>query len=122
MAAERATKEDVAEESQKKEASLLSLYPTCQDSCRSNRIQRGASHLNDIFMFRPVYKDGERICILGLILHHTDLGGRVAGYVSGLRDVERRAAVPIHRAVVRPQLQQPLHHPRVVLARFSKNI
>ena len=30
-------------------------------------------------MFRPVYKDGERICILGLILHHTDLGGRVAG-------------------------------------------
>ena len=39
----------------------------------------GASHLNDIFMFRPVYKDGERICILGLILRHTDLGGRVAG-------------------------------------------
>ena len=48
-------------------------------SSASNDPYAGASHLNDIFMFRPVYKDGERICILGLILHHTDLGGRVAG-------------------------------------------
>ncbi|MED5360300.1 MAG: hydantoinase B/oxoprolinase family protein, partial [Pseudomonadota bacterium] len=49
------------------------------DILASNDPYAGASHLNDIFMFRPVYKDGERICILGLILHHTDLGGRVAG-------------------------------------------
>ena len=49
------------------------------DLLASNDPYAGASHLNDIFMFRPVYKDGERICILGLILHHTDLGGRVAG-------------------------------------------
>ena len=49
------------------------------DILASNDPYAGASHLNDIFMFRPVYKNGERICILGLILHHTDLGGRVAG-------------------------------------------
>lgn len=49
------------------------------DLLANNDPYAGASHLNDIFMFRPVYKDGERICILGLILHHTDLGGRVAG-------------------------------------------
>ena len=49
------------------------------DILASNDPYAGASHLNDIFMFRPVYRDGQRICILGLILHHTDLGGRVAG-------------------------------------------
>ena len=37
------------------------------DILASNDPYAGASHLNDIFMFRPVYKDGERICILGLI-------------------------------------------------------
>jgi N-methylhydantoinase B len=39
----------------------------------------GASHLNDVFMFKPVYKDGERIAFLGISLHHTDMGGRMPG-------------------------------------------
>ncbi|MBI4184562.1 MAG: hydantoinase B/oxoprolinase family protein [Proteobacteria bacterium] len=45
----------------------------------SNDPYAGGSHLNDVFMFKPVYKDGERIAILGIILHHTDMGGRVPG-------------------------------------------
>ena len=49
------------------------------DILASNDPYAGGSHLNDIFMFKPVYRDGERVCFLGLILHHTDLGGRVAG-------------------------------------------
>ena len=49
------------------------------DILASNDPYAGGSHLNDIFMFKPVFKDGERICFVGLILHHTDLGGRVAG-------------------------------------------
>jgi N-methylhydantoinase B len=49
------------------------------DVFANNDPYAGGSHLNDIFMFKPVIKDGERICFLGLILHHTDLGGRVAG-------------------------------------------
>lgn len=49
------------------------------DILASNDPYAGGSHLNDIFMFKPVYKDNERICFVGLILHHTDLGGRVAG-------------------------------------------
>ena len=49
------------------------------DILANNDPYAGGSHLNDIFMFKPVYKDGERVCFLGLILHHTDLGGRVAG-------------------------------------------
>ena len=39
----------------------------------------GCSHLNDIFMFKPVFVAGRRIAWIGIILHHTDLGGRVAG-------------------------------------------
>ena len=39
----------------------------------------GGSHLNDIFMFKPVFYDGRCLAYLGLILHHTDLGGRVPG-------------------------------------------
>lgn len=39
----------------------------------------GASHLNDVFMFRPVFHEGELIGFLSIILHHTDMGGRVPG-------------------------------------------
>ncbi len=49
------------------------------DILANNDPYAGGSHLNDIFMFKPVYQYGERVCFLGLILHHTDLGGRVAG-------------------------------------------
>ena len=45
----------------------------------SNDPYAGASHLNDVFMFKPVYIDGERVAFLGIILHHTDMGGRVPG-------------------------------------------
>jgi N-methylhydantoinase B len=45
----------------------------------SNDPYAGASHLNDIFMFKPVFAQGKRIAVLCLIMHHTDLGGRVPG-------------------------------------------
>ena len=49
------------------------------DIMTSNDPYAGCSHLNDIFMFKPVFADGKRIAVLCLILHHTDLGGRVPG-------------------------------------------
>jgi N-methylhydantoinase B len=49
------------------------------DIFANNDPYAGGSHLNDIFMFKPVFRNGQCICFLGLILHHTDLGGRVAG-------------------------------------------
>jgi N-methylhydantoinase B len=49
------------------------------DILTSNDPYAGCSHLNDIFMFKPVFVDGERVAVLCLILHHTDLGGRVPG-------------------------------------------
>ena len=49
------------------------------DILASNDPYAGGSHLNDIFMFKPVFVHGERVVFIGLILHHTDMGGRVPG-------------------------------------------
>ena len=49
------------------------------DILANNDPYSGASHLNDIFMFKPVFRDGELLMFLNLILHHTDMGGRVPG-------------------------------------------
>ena len=49
------------------------------DMLVNNDPYSGGSHLPDVFMFLPVFADGERVAILGLILHHTDMGGRMAG-------------------------------------------
>lgn len=49
------------------------------DILASNDPYSGCSHLNDIFTFKPVFVDGRCIAYVGLILHHTDLGGRVPG-------------------------------------------
>ena len=39
----------------------------------------GGMHLPDIFVFKPIYQDGERLAFAATICHHTDVGGRVAG-------------------------------------------
>lgn len=49
------------------------------DVLASNDPYSGCSHLNDIFTFKPVFIDGKRVAFVSLILHHTDLGGRVPG-------------------------------------------
>jgi N-methylhydantoinase B len=54
----------------------------------------GGMHLPDIFIFKPLFHDGERLAIACTVCHHTDVGGRVAGsnasdsteiYAEGLR-------------------------------------
>jgi N-methylhydantoinase B len=54
----------------------------------------GGMHLPDIFIFKPLFVDGERVAFAATICHHTDVGGRVAGsnasdsteiYAEGLR-------------------------------------
>src|SRR5216110_4135939 len=54
----------------------------------------GGMHLPDIFIFKPLYHEGERIAFACTVCHHTDVGGRVAGsnasdsteiYAEGLR-------------------------------------
>ena len=54
----------------------------------------GGMHLPDIFVFKPLYIDRERVAFACTVCHHTDVGGRVAGsnasdsteiYAEGLR-------------------------------------
>src|SRR5918993_4454895 len=54
----------------------------------------GGMHLPDIFVFKPLFHEGERIAFACTVCHHTDVGGRVAGsnasdsteiYAEGLR-------------------------------------
>ena len=54
----------------------------------------GGMHLPDIFVFKPLYCDGERLGFACTCCHHSDVGGRVAGsnasdsteiYAEGLR-------------------------------------
>jgi N-methylhydantoinase B len=39
----------------------------------------GGMHLPDIFVFKPIFFEGERVAFAATICHHTDVGGRVAG-------------------------------------------
>src|SRR5207244_13494587 len=54
----------------------------------------GGMHLPDIFVFKPLYHQGERLAFACTVCHHIDVGGRVAGsnasdsteiYAEGLR-------------------------------------
>jgi N-methylhydantoinase B len=54
----------------------------------------GGMHLPDIFIFKPLYHQGERLAFACTCCHHSDVGGRVAGsnasdsteiYAEGLR-------------------------------------
>ena len=45
----------------------------------NNDPYEGASHLPDIFLFKPVFADDVLLGYLTVIAHHTDIGGRVAG-------------------------------------------
>ena len=39
----------------------------------------GGMHLPDIFVFKPIFFEDERIAFAATVCHHTDVGGRVAG-------------------------------------------
>ncbi|MCZ6874830.1 MAG: hydantoinase B/oxoprolinase family protein [bacterium] len=39
----------------------------------------GGMHLPDIFVFKPIYRHGQRLAFAATVCHHTDVGGRVAG-------------------------------------------
>ncbi len=39
----------------------------------------GGMHLPDIFIFKPIFCEGDRIAFAATICHHADVGGRVPG-------------------------------------------
>ncbi len=69
----------------------LALYPvetlTADDFLVNNHPYHGGQHLQDVFIFRPVFVDGELIAFAGSTAHHLDLGGGSAGLNALATDV-----------------------------------
>ncbi len=69
----------------------LELYPAAtlreDDFLVNNHPYRGGQHLQDVFIFRPVFVDGELIAFAGSTAHHLDLGGGSAGLNAMASDV-----------------------------------
>lgn len=42
----------------------------------------GGMHLPDIFLFKPVFRDGEMVGLIATVVHHTDVGGSIPGSMS----------------------------------------
>src|SRR3954451_19645869 len=40
---------------------------------------QGGMHLPDVFIFKPLFHEGERMAFACTVCHHADVGGRVAG-------------------------------------------
>ncbi len=69
----------------------LGFYPaeslTEDDFLVNNHPFHGGQHLQDVFIFRPVFVDGELIAFAGSTAHHLDLGGGSAGLNAMASDV-----------------------------------
>lgn len=82
----------------------LNSMPTCLEEILANHIPleewhegdiiitndpyAGGQHLPDIQTFKPVFLDGERIAIAGILVHHLDVGGGAAGsYDAGATEI-----------------------------------
>ncbi|MEJ7667714.1 MAG: hydantoinase B/oxoprolinase family protein [Casimicrobiaceae bacterium] len=69
----------------------LEQYPAAtlreDDFLVNNHPYRGGQHLQDVFIFRPVFVDGELIAFAGSTAHHLDLGGGSAGLNALASDV-----------------------------------
>ena len=61
----------------------------------------GGMHLPDIFMFVPIFHDGQRRAFAVVICHHTDVGGRVPGSNASRfhRNLSGRSAHPAAEAL-----------------------
>ncbi|MGE0314183.1 MAG: hydantoinase B/oxoprolinase family protein [Lautropia sp.] len=60
---------------------------TEDDFLVNNHPYQGGQHLQDVFIFRPVFIDGELIAFAGSTAHHLDLGGGSAGLNALASDV-----------------------------------
>ncbi len=69
----------------------LAQYPahtlTDDDFLVNNHPFHGGQHLQDVFIFRPVFIDGELVAFAGSTAHHLDLGGGSAGLNALASDV-----------------------------------
>lgn len=75
----------------------------------TNDPYRGCHHLNDIAMFMPVFKDGERIAFVGSIAHHIDVGGAAPGILPHASEIfEEGKIIPPIRITLKDGRFPPL--------------
>ena len=69
----------------------LALFPAAtlgeDDFLVNNHPFHGGQHLQDVFLFRPVFVDGTLVAFVGSTAHHLDLGGGSAGLNALATDV-----------------------------------
>ncbi|HEX6541254.1 MAG TPA: hydantoinase B/oxoprolinase family protein [Ktedonobacterales bacterium] len=53
------------------------------------------THLPDVFLWKPIYAEGELICYAALFIHCTDIGGVVPGSVSLTASEQRQEGIEI---------------------------
>jgi N-methylhydantoinase B len=53
------------------------------------------THLPDVFLWKPIYADGELICYAALFIHCTDIGGVVPGSVSVTASEQRQEGIEL---------------------------
>ena len=53
------------------------------------------THLPDVFLWKPIYAEGELICYAALFIHCTDIGGVVPGSVSVTASEQRQEGIEI---------------------------
>jgi N-methylhydantoinase B len=64
---------------------LEAVLARYDDDCRDGDVfilndpYAGGMHLPDIFIFKPIFVDGQRVAFAATICHHADVGGRVPG-------------------------------------------
>ncbi len=53
------------------------------------------THLPDVFLWKPIYADGELVCYAALFIHCTDIGGIVPGSVSVTASEQRQEGIEV---------------------------
>lgn len=75
----------------------LALYPPEtlgeDDFLVNNHPYEGGQHLQDVFLFRPVFVDGRLVAFSGSTAHHLDLGGGSAGLNVAATDVYQEGLI-----------------------------
>lgn len=70
----------------------------------------GGQHLPDFIAFKPVFKDGKRIAITCVLIHHVDVGGGAAGgySASAVEVFQEGLRLPPVRIVRQGQMQEDI--------------
>ena len=84
--------------------SMSEIFRACVDQCPMDRLRPGdfyinndpyggGQHLQDVFIFTPIFVDGRIIAFAGTVAHHLDLGGGNPGMTPEAVDVHAEGII-----------------------------